>query len=197
MHRRARPRRCSDWQRWWSVRPPPCRATGSCPRGRACRGTESVASRRSPRPSRSCARTRSGRGPGRRRCTPACASSIRSGCTRWRSRWLRPPCTPGSGRPAYRRRSHRTRAWRRCRSSALVRSSVKRRRRHVAHVCGADAAEDLLLLGLAHDVHQRHAVVQADALQHLTEVRCRGGVNEGRVALPSSSSRPCRAPSSG
>ena len=44
-------------------------------------------------------------------------------------------------------------------------------------------AQELLLLGLAHHVHEVDAVRDADAVEHLAEVRCRCGVDERAVAL--------------
>ena len=43
-------------------------------------------------------------------------------------------------------------------------------RGRIDDVLGADALEDLRLLGVAHDVHQSDAVLEADLVQHLAEV---------------------------
>jgi hypothetical protein len=43
----------------------------------------------------------------------------------------------------------------------------------------AQPAEQFLLLGLADDVDQRHAVLGAQLDEHLTEIGCRGGVHQG------------------
>src|SRR5262245_22395466 len=51
------------------------------------------------------------------------------------------------------------------------------RARH-ADVGGADLLQDVRRLGLPHDVHQRHLVLEADLLEHLPEIGCRGGVDE-------------------
>ena len=68
-------------------------------------------------------------------------------------------------------------------TSALVRSVHERRFRRVADVGRAEAAEQFGLLGAPDDVDQLHAVGQADALQHLPEVRRRRGVDEGGVTF--------------
>ena len=51
------------------------------------------------------------------------------------------------------------------------------------HVLRADVPQDLLLLGLAHDVDQRDAVSDADPVQHLAEVGGGRGVHERLVPL--------------
>jgi hypothetical protein len=53
----------------------------------------------------------------------------------------------------------------------------------IADVRGPDAAQQRHLLGRAHDVDQRDAVRRADLLQHVSEIRRRGGVHQPGVAL--------------
>jgi hypothetical protein len=53
----------------------------------------------------------------------------------------------------------------------------------VAHVLRAFRSQQLGLLGLAHDVHERDAVLAADAVQHPAEVRRRRGVRERPVPV--------------
>ena len=53
----------------------------------------------------------------------------------------------------------------------------------IADVRGTDAAQQRHLLGRAHDVDQRDAVRRADLLQHVSEIRRRGGVHQPGVAL--------------
>ena len=53
----------------------------------------------------------------------------------------------------------------------------------IADVRGPDAAQQRDLLGRAHDVDQRDAVRRANLLQHVPEIRRRGGVHQPGVSL--------------
>src|SRR6266850_6477028 len=53
----------------------------------------------------------------------------------------------------------------------------------VAHVGGTDLLEDVHVLGLAHDVHQANAVLDADLVEHLPEIGGGRRVHEGLVTL--------------
>ncbi len=44
---------------------------------------------------------------------------------------------------------------------------------------GADITQDFGLLFLADDVHQRHAILDTDLVQHLAEIGCSGRMHEG------------------
>ena len=68
-------------------------------------------------------------------------------------------------------------------TSACVSSSVKVAEVEIDDVLGADAAQQPGLLGTAHDVHQADAVLLADLVQHLAEVRRGRRMHQRLVAL--------------
>ena len=68
-------------------------------------------------------------------------------------------------------------------TSASVRSSMNVGAVVSHDVLGAEAAQQLRLLGAAHDVHQRDPSCEADLVQHLTQVRGRRRVHERGVAF--------------
>ena len=122
---------------------------------RSSAGTVSAASRRRPRPCRSCASARSARGVEAAVDVDllvrggAVAAVVLGGLVR-----APPPCRSGSGWRACRRRSRRRRWWRRSSTSACVSSSMKVGELESHDVLGADAVQELRLLGAAHDVDQ-------------------------------------------
>ena len=48
----------------------------------------------------------------------------------------------------------------------------------------ADCAQDILLLGFADDVDQRHLFFKAKLVKHLSQIGGSGRVDDGAVALP-------------
>ena len=68
-------------------------------------------------------------------------------------------------------------------TSACVSSSVKVAEVEIDDVLCADAVQQLGLLGAAHDVHQADAVLLADLVQHLAEVRRGRRMHQCLVAL--------------
>ena len=59
----------------------------------------------------------------------------------------------------------------------------ERRAAGVHYVHGADGLQNVHVLPLAYDVHQSDAVLDADIVQHLTQVRGRSRVHKGGMAF--------------
>ena len=94
-----------------------------------------------------------------------------------------PPCTTGSGRRARRRRSRRRRCVAPVAVSAAVRSAMNDSADEL-QTCSAPAERSSSSWSArAHDVDEGDAVGDAQPVEHLAEVRRRGGVDERGVAL--------------